>query len=162
MLTATTVTDMPATPGEPTARDAHTAPDTPDATAGHPINPFAGIDAHDRYSLNRLAALSGWAEASLRRLCSTQERIAEIMDMHDFRLAVAAARALRYGHDPACIRALNALPQPLTSMWLITCPGAGKVTSTMTKAMAFIEDHPSAVTWQISSVGDLVLGVEGM
>ena len=137
--------------------------DLPVSLATHdinPVNPFQGIDIHAEYSLNRLAEFSGWAEASLRRLAATRPNVAEIMDMHDFRLAVAAARALRYGHDPACIRALNALPQPLTSMWLITCPGAGKVVSSMAKAMVFVEDHPDSVTWQLSSVGDLVLGVD--
>ena len=133
-----------------------------DPTAGTPINPLTGIAPDAPYSLNRLAALSGWAEASLRRLCASNDRVAEIMDMHDFRLAVAAARALRYGHDPKCVRALNALPKPLTSMWLITCPSAGKVVSSMAKAMVFIEDHPSEGAWRISSVGDLVLGAEGM
>ncbi|MDQ5975318.1 MAG: hypothetical protein QG661_2527, partial [Actinomycetota bacterium] len=51
------------------------------------------LATEERYSLNRLAVISGWPEVSLRRLISSTDA-AELMDMVDLGRAVVAARAL--------------------------------------------------------------------
>jgi hypothetical protein len=132
----------------------NTATLTPEEVSAFIPTPF------DPYSLNRLAAFSGWPEASLRRATNADEKIREILDMRDFRSAVIAARALKAGHDPSCIRAINALPHISSGMWLTTTMGSAKITSSMVKAIVWIEDHPADM-WTLSCLGTLSLGIQG-
>lgn len=79
------------------------------------------------------------------------------MQMRDLGLAVVAARALRLGHSPTCIAALDALAVPNDESWLLSCPERAHVAASPVKAMAVIEDAPT-VTWTLTRLSALAGG----
>jgi hypothetical protein len=117
------------------------------------------LATEERYSLNRLAVISGWPEVSLRRLISSTDA-AELMDMVDLGRAVVAARALRVGHATSVIRTINALPYLTSSMWLASAAGqTPRVSTSLLKITAYIEDHPAS-SWLLSPMGLFIADVD--
>jgi hypothetical protein len=111
------------------------------------------------YSVNRLAAVSGFSEPTLRRWLTADPLHGELMDMRALPQAAVAARAIRAGHDPAVIRAVNAIPHLTSGLWLVSVPGSARIHGTIAKAAVWIEDRPSRVAL-ISNIGQLILDVD--